>query len=263
MENSESEKLRHKVREDICHAYSWQGCYVEYIKKLLQITGPLLCPASTPRRPITYRSHVWGTPGGPVVKNLPCNARDMGLIPGPGRSHMPQSNWAPCATLLSLCSRAWDPQLPKPTFRKARAHPQGSHYNKKPAHATKSSPRCIAREGPHINEDPAQPKWRNRSLQRRRSHVWFCDSGLKASGAHLNTDGVSCCLRPDWPVLPYIPGSSPDLSPWSRHALCLDSPAVLELMAWVWQSRCSVCYQSCDFSQVIKPQNGGNDSSSP
>ena len=24
-----------------------------------------------------------------MVKNLPCNARDTGSIPGPGRSHMP------------------------------------------------------------------------------------------------------------------------------------------------------------------------------
>ena len=31
-------------------------------------------------------------PGGTVVKNLPANARDMGSIPGPGISHMPQSN---------------------------------------------------------------------------------------------------------------------------------------------------------------------------
>ena len=31
-------------------------------------------------------------PGGPVVKNLLCNARDTGLIPGLGRSHMLQSN---------------------------------------------------------------------------------------------------------------------------------------------------------------------------
>ena len=31
-------------------------------------------------------------PGGPVVKNPPANAGDMGLSPGPGRSHMPQSN---------------------------------------------------------------------------------------------------------------------------------------------------------------------------
>ena len=31
-------------------------------------------------------------PGGPVVKNLPCNAGDTGLIFGPGRSHMLRSN---------------------------------------------------------------------------------------------------------------------------------------------------------------------------
>ena len=31
-------------------------------------------------------------PGGAVVKNLPANAGDMGLIPGPGRSHMLRSN---------------------------------------------------------------------------------------------------------------------------------------------------------------------------
>ena len=28
-------------------------------------------------------------PGGPVVKNLPANAGDVGLIPSPGRLHMP------------------------------------------------------------------------------------------------------------------------------------------------------------------------------
>ena len=33
-----------------------------------------------------------GFPGGAVVKNPPANAGDMGSIPGPGRSHMPQSN---------------------------------------------------------------------------------------------------------------------------------------------------------------------------
>ena len=29
-----------------------------------------------------------GFPGGSVVKNPPCDAGDMGLIPDPGRSHM-------------------------------------------------------------------------------------------------------------------------------------------------------------------------------
>ena len=31
-------------------------------------------------------------PGGPAVKNLPANAGDMGLIPDPGRFHMPWGN---------------------------------------------------------------------------------------------------------------------------------------------------------------------------
>lgn len=35
---------------------------------------------------------VWGCPGGPVVKNVPCNARDTGSVPGSGRSHVPQSS---------------------------------------------------------------------------------------------------------------------------------------------------------------------------
>ena len=35
---------------------------------------------------------LWGFPGGPVVKNLPCKARDTSLIPGLGRSDMLRSN---------------------------------------------------------------------------------------------------------------------------------------------------------------------------
>ena len=35
---------------------------------------------------------VMGFPGSLVVKNLPANARDMGSVPDPGRSHMSQSN---------------------------------------------------------------------------------------------------------------------------------------------------------------------------
>ena len=33
-----------------------------------------------------------GFPGGIVVENPPANAGDTGSGPGPGRSHMPQSN---------------------------------------------------------------------------------------------------------------------------------------------------------------------------
>ena len=35
---------------------------------------------------------VWGFLGGAVVKNPPANAEDTGSSPGPGRSHIPQSN---------------------------------------------------------------------------------------------------------------------------------------------------------------------------
>ena len=39
----------------------------------------------------TYKS-VLDFPSGIVVKNPPANVRDTGSSPGPGRSHMPQSN---------------------------------------------------------------------------------------------------------------------------------------------------------------------------
>ena len=39
---------------------------------------------------IAIKTILPGFPGGLVVKNLPANAEDLGLIPGPGRSHMPQ-----------------------------------------------------------------------------------------------------------------------------------------------------------------------------
>ena len=39
-----------------------------------------------------HKETVLGFPGGAVVKNPPANAGDTGSSPGPGRSHMPQSN---------------------------------------------------------------------------------------------------------------------------------------------------------------------------
>ena len=38
------------------------------------------------------KSQVQGFPGGLMVKSPPCNSGDTGLIPGPGRSHVQQSN---------------------------------------------------------------------------------------------------------------------------------------------------------------------------
>ena len=41
---------------------------------------------------LCINTYYWDFPGGAVVKNPPANAGDTGSSPGPGRSHMPQSN---------------------------------------------------------------------------------------------------------------------------------------------------------------------------
>ena len=51
------------------------------------------------------KNEVQGFPGGAVVRNPPANAGDTGSCPGPGRPHMPRSNWAREPQLLSL--RIW------------------------------------------------------------------------------------------------------------------------------------------------------------
>ena len=48
-----------------------------------------------------------------MVKNLPANTRDMGLIPGSRRSHMPWNNWAHVPQLEKSLSGNEDPAQPK------------------------------------------------------------------------------------------------------------------------------------------------------
>ena len=66
-------------------------------------------------------------PGGTVVKNLPDNAGDTGSIPSPRRSHMPRSNYARAPQLLSLCSRASEPQLLSPRATTTEAQVPRAH----------------------------------------------------------------------------------------------------------------------------------------
>ena len=51
-----------------------------------------------------------------MVKNLPANAGDMGLIPGQGRFHM---LWSPCATAIDLMP--WSPGVATTEARASRA----------------------------------------------------------------------------------------------------------------------------------------------
>ena len=69
-----------------------------------------------------------------MVKNPPANAGDTGSSPGPGRSHMPRSNYACAPQLLSLCSRAFEPQLLKPVRLEPMLRNKRNHCNEKPAH---------------------------------------------------------------------------------------------------------------------------------
>ena len=65
----------------------------------------------------------------------------MGLIPDPGRSHMPRSNYAHAPQLLGPHSRAWELQLLKPMYLPACA-PQ----HEKTTHQTRVAPLAAARE---------------------------------------------------------------------------------------------------------------------
>ena len=89
------------------------------------------------------KSKSTGFPGGAVVTNPPANAGDTGSSPGLGRSHMPRSNQPREPQLLSLRSRACEPQLLKPTRLEPVLRNKRSHDNEKLA---------------HHNEDPMQPK---------------------------------------------------------------------------------------------------------
>ena len=78
--------------------------------------------------------------GGPGVQNPPVNAGDTGSIAGPGRSHTRQQ-LSHVPQLLSLCSRACQPQLLKPTCPKAYA-PQQEKPPQWKAHNQRVAPAC-------------------------------------------------------------------------------------------------------------------------
>ena len=63
----------HSLLEDICSFFLGRT-NIYWTPNVLKFTGN------------------WGFPGGAVVKSPPANAGDTGSSPGPGISHMPQSN---------------------------------------------------------------------------------------------------------------------------------------------------------------------------
>ena len=93
---------------------SWLIRELKLQARYFQVKGLLVC---------VYAPSV-GFPGGSVVKNLPANAGDTSSIPGLGRSRMPRGTSARVPWLLSLCSRAQEPQLLTPEHPRACAPQQ-------------------------------------------------------------------------------------------------------------------------------------------
>ena len=87
------------------------------------------------------------------LRNVPCNARDTSLIPGPGRFHMLRSN--------SVCC---EPQLLSPWAATTEScmlqQEQPPKWNQKPLHAQQRVAPLLRywRKPAWSNEDPPQPK---------------------------------------------------------------------------------------------------------
>ena len=121
------------------HIWAWRiptGCYCCNLLKLLAQSPSSL--SSSPNG--TIKKHQ-GFPGGAVVGSLPVNAGDTGSSPGPGRSHMPRSNWAHVPQLLSCALEptshnywAHVPQLLKPACLEPMLRNKRSHHHEKPTH---------------------------------------------------------------------------------------------------------------------------------
>ena len=91
------------------------------------ITDSLCCPPETNtaleinHKPVRFFFFKKDYPGGPIVKNLPANARDIRLIPSPGRFHIPQSSQAQASQWVSPHSRAHALQQEEPVQWEAHA----------------------------------------------------------------------------------------------------------------------------------------------
>ena len=86
-----------------------------------------------------FKNETRDCPGGPVVKNPPANAGHGASVPGPGGSHVPQSNQVSASQLLK-------PRCLEPVLGNTR-----SHRSQKFVHATESGP-C----SPQLEKAPTQ-----------------------------------------------------------------------------------------------------------
>ena len=96
-----------------------------------------------------------GFPSGVVDNNLPVNAGDMRSIPGPGRSHKPQTSWAHVPQLLSRSAAATEAHAPGACALQQERPPQCNTCTPRQRGAPAA---CSQGKPERGSEDPAQPK---------------------------------------------------------------------------------------------------------
>lgn len=148
----------------------------------------------------TVRKHREGFPGDSVVKNPPCNGRNISLIPGLGRSRMRWSNGVCVPQPQSPCTATTEA-----TRLELELHKK-SHRNDRPATTVKGSPHLLQLEKAHgNNKDPLQLKNRkvNQSINnKKRKHrgkaSWHWSGGLffgynpQSIGSKIKKDKWDC-----------------------------------------------------------------------
>ena len=102
-------------------------------------------------------------------KNSPANAGYMGSIPGPGRFHMPQSNWAHAPQLLSLRAATTEARAPRACALLSRE----ATAMRSPSIATREEPLLTTtRESLCSDEDPAQQKKKIKIYIYIHTYIW-------------------------------------------------------------------------------------------
>ena len=152
-------------------------CYQHHLSKIsIQVTS-IPC----------FKTSNGGFFCGPIVKNSPCKAEGTDLIPGPGRSNMPQSNKVPIPQVQSQHSRATSHnywvhvlQLLKLTYLEPVFHNKRSYCDEKPTQQMKSSTCSLQLEkAVWSSKDSPQPEHKiNKSSKKEKSKPpvgsWFC-----------------------------------------------------------------------------------------
>ena len=117
---------------------------------LSELTSCFLLFFFPPPYSYCFKNYSWDFPGGPVVKNPPCNAGDMGSIPGQG-TKIPHA-----AGQLSLCATTTELTHlnQSPHAANYRAHAPQPQKRKTHTPQLERSLRAATKDPAGLNEDP-------------------------------------------------------------------------------------------------------------